>query len=130
MRAILILTAALVVLAPGDGAYAQIPACGEAVEPSCDGFCTTPGEFCTGLAGACGCAPSGGTGCGIIVGPPMCLGDCPPFEACFSVAGVCECRGALLTAVPSLPRMGLILFGALLLATSLFLLQRRLRSRI
>ncbi len=93
MRAFFILLGVLAVGLSGQ-AYAQIPTCGEAASPACDGFCTTPGEACISLGGFCGCGPSGGAVCGTGAGPPLCGGDCPPLEACFSVAGVCECRGA------------------------------------
>ena len=56
------------------------PSCSEAASPACDGFCTTPGEACIDFAESCGCFPSRGAGCGVLGGPPLCGGECPPFE--------------------------------------------------
>ncbi len=75
------------------------PACGQAgtTPPSCNGFCTAgfPYELCIEYppgSGACQCRPgeSGGV-CGVVAGPPTCLGTCPQFFICKQVGGICQC---------------------------------------
>ena len=75
------------------------PACGQAgtSPPTCNGYCTAgfPYEMCVEYppsSGACQCRP-GVTGglCGVVAGPPTCLGTCPQFFICKQAGGICQC---------------------------------------
>lgn len=65
--------------------------CGEAEAPTCDGGCP-PGETCQEFSGECLCAEPPRLPCGEVLGPPICLGECPPeTPICANANGACDC---------------------------------------
>jgi hypothetical protein len=74
---------------------------------------------CIDLGGFCDCVPSGGP-CGVMAGPPLCYGDCPPATPiCADMAGVCMCT------IPTLSEWGIIGMSVAMLAAVLIVGRRR-----